>query len=88
MHIIMNVPEEAFQTPKTAEQIEAEIRQAAASFWLARGEITAERAATIARGGKEKAQGFKEFLLSMPNVGDDADFERPLDYGRPVVEFD
>jgi hypothetical protein len=88
MHISVEVPEEAFRTPKTTEQVEAEIRQAAAFFWLARGEITPERAVTIARGDKENAQGFKDFLRSMPNVGDDADFERPLDYGRPVVEFD
>jgi antitoxin FitA len=27
---------------------------------------------------------FKDFLLAMPNVGDDADFERTADYGRKV----
>ncbi len=27
---------------------------------------------------------FKEFLLTMPNVGDDADFERPRDMPREV----
>ncbi len=26
----------------------------------------------------------KELLLEMPDVGEDLDFERPLDYGRPV----
>jgi plasmid stability protein len=26
----------------------------------------------------------KELLLEMPDVGEDADFERPRDYGRPV----
>jgi antitoxin FitA len=26
----------------------------------------------------------KDFLLAMPNVGDDADFERMADYGRKV----
>ena len=82
------MPDDAFQTPKTPEQIAEEIRQAAAFYWLARGEITAHGAETIARGEQEKPQGFKEFLLSMPNVGDDADFERPLDYGRPVIEWD
>lgn len=30
---------------------------------------------------------FLDHLLSMPDVGDDADFERPLDMGRPPVEF-
>ncbi len=27
---------------------------------------------------------FEEFLLTMPNVGDDSDFERVVDYGRDV----
>jgi antitoxin FitA len=27
---------------------------------------------------------FKEFLLSMPDVGEDSDFERPEDFGRDV----
>lgn len=26
----------------------------------------------------------KELLLEMPDVGEDADFERPRDFGRPV----
>jgi antitoxin FitA len=26
----------------------------------------------------------KELLLEIPNVGEDSDFERPLDHGRPV----
>jgi antitoxin FitA len=26
----------------------------------------------------------RELLLEIPNVGEDADFERPRDYGRPV----
>lgn len=31
-----------------------------------------------------KAEAFKEWLLSMPNVGEDADFERPTDPPRDV----
>jgi antitoxin FitA len=30
------------------------------------------------------ARSLKEFLLEMPDVGDDRDFERPEDRGRPV----
>lgn len=30
----------------------------------------------------------KSLLLAMPNVGDDADFSRPLDYGRDGVTWD
>ena len=33
--------------------------------------------------GKAK-MSFKEFLLTMPNVGEDADFERSEDRGRDV----
>jgi hypothetical protein len=29
-----------------------------------------------------------DLLLSMPDVGEDADFERPVDGGRPVAELD
>jgi hypothetical protein len=88
MQITVNVPDDVFKTPKTPEQIEADLRQAGAKLWLERGEITAERAAAIAGGVGESMPGFKEFLRSMPNVGEDADFERPLDYGRPVIEWD
>jgi len=35
-------------------------------------------------GPKEPAQSLKELLLSMPDVGEDRDFERPEDHGRPV----
>lgn len=30
------------------------------------------------------AKSLKEILLEMPNVGEDRDFERPEDRGRPV----
>jgi plasmid stability protein len=33
---------------------------------------------------KEPVQSLKELLLTMPDVGDDRDFERPEDRGRPV----
>lgn len=29
-------------------------------------------------------RSLKEILLSMPDVGEDSDFERPRDLGRPV----
>jgi len=37
-----------------------------------------------ALGPKGPAQSLKELLLSMPDVGEDRDFERPEDRGRPV----
>jgi antitoxin FitA len=33
-------------------------------------------------GGPVKS--LKELLLDMPDVGEDRDFERPEDYGRPI----
>lgn len=30
------------------------------------------------------AKSLKEYLLQMPDVGEDRDFERPADYGRSV----
>ncbi len=47
-----------------------------------------EQPAAAAGSPPKKATGFKEFLRSMPNVGDDADFERPRDYGRAEPEWD
>ncbi len=47
------------------------------------------RAPEIATAGsRSAARGFKELLLSLPNVGEDADFERPLDFGRPDESWD
>jgi antitoxin FitA len=36
----------------------------------------------LRRGGSAKS--LKELLLEMPDVGEDRDFERPEDRGRPV----
>ncbi len=35
-------------------------------------------------GKARRKPSFKEFLLSMPNVGEDKDFERGKDFGREV----
>ncbi len=35
-------------------------------------------------GSSRKRRSFKEFLLSMPNVGEDSDFERGPQIKRPV----
>lgn len=36
-------------------------------------------------GAIEPKRGLKSLLLAIPNVGEDADFARPMDYGREVV---
>jgi hypothetical protein len=96
MDITVKIPERLFRTAKTPEQVADEIRQAAALFWVARGDVAAEAMGEITTPSPpdeegtapKKAAGFKDFLRSMPNVGDDSDFERPVDYGRPEVEWD
>ena len=89
MRIIIEIREEAFRTPKTPQQIADEMRQASAVFWVARGEVAPEAVNDLAAATLPEKEGtLMDLLLSMPNVGEDADFERPVDYGRPVVEFD
>ena len=102
MRVIMEICEEAFRTPKTPQQVAEEMQQAAAVFWVARGDVAPEVVNDLtapsspepegtppeAKGAVGAALGppkdFKAFLLSMPEVGDDSIFERPLDYGREV----
>ena len=48
----------------------------------------AEQPAAAEGSAPKRAIGFKEFLRSMPDAGDDADFERPRDDGRPEIEWD
>ncbi|MGK3970008.1 DNA-binding protein [Sorangium sp. So ce118] len=89
MRIIMEIREGAFRTPKTPQQIADEMRQAAAVFWVARGDVAPEAVNDIAAATLPEKEGtLKDLLLSMPDVGEDADFERPMDYGRRIVEFD
>ena len=89
MRVIMEIREEAFRTPKTPQQVAEEMRQAAAVFWVARGDVAPEAVSEIIAPSPPKEEGTPmDVLLSMPDVGEDADFERPVDYGRPVVEFD
>ncbi|WP_438017007.1 hypothetical protein WMF18_40465 [Sorangium sp. So ce315] len=89
MRIVMEIREDAFRTPKTPRQVADEMRQAAAVFWVARGDVAPEAVNDIAAPPVPEKEGtLMDLLLSMPDVGDDADFERPLDYGRPTIEFD
>jgi uncharacterized protein (DUF433 family) len=47
-----------------------------------------EQPAAAAGSAAKRGIGFKEFLRSMPDAGEDADFERSRDYGRPEIEWD
>ncbi|WP_437675529.1 hypothetical protein [Sorangium sp. So ce131] len=89
MRIVVEIREDAFRTPKTPQQVADEMRQAAAVFWVARGDVAPEAVNDIAAPSQpEIGETLKDLLLRMPDVGEDSDFERPVDYGRPTVEFD
>ena len=42
MEFVMKIPEGIFRTAKTPEQVDEEMRQAAAVFWVARGDVAPE----------------------------------------------
>lgn len=93
MRVTVEVREDAFRTPKTTQQIEEDVRQAAAMFWLARGDVTPEHARDVTAPAAEVAAKSGEpmlydLLILGPDVGDDADFERPRDAGREQPEWD
>ncbi len=89
MRITMDVREDAFRRPKTLQQVAEEMGQAAALFWVARGDVSPEAVNDVAAPSPpEEAGALMDLLLSMPDVGEDADFARSLDHGRPVVDFD
>jgi len=95
MRVIVEVREDAFRTPKTAQQIAEEIRQGAAMLWLARGDVTLEGAREVMNSAPpaETAAPSSEpmlydLLVLGPNVGEDADFERSRHPGRELPEWD
>ncbi|WP_437634361.1 hypothetical protein [Sorangium sp. So ce854] len=88
MRIVMEIREDAFRTPKTPRQVADEMRQAAAVFWVARGDVAPEAVNDIAAPPVPEKEGtLYELLMQGPNVGDDADFERPVEHGRELPEW-
>jgi hypothetical protein len=85
MRIAIEVDERAFLHPKSREEIEREILEAVSIYWLARKEIEQGQSRNIVR---PSSQNLIEVLLSAPAVGEDADFERVQDNGRPAAEWD
>jgi hypothetical protein len=85
MRIAIDVDERAFLHPKTREDIEREVAEAASIYWLARRDIEQVQTRSVARPSQSN---LVEVLLSAPAVGDDADFERIRDLGRPGIEWD
>lgn len=85
MRIAIEIDELAFLHPKSREEVEREVLEAAKIYWLARSEIEPTGAKGVARpAGKDLV----DVLLSAPSVGEDSDFARVSDVGRPVLEGD
>jgi hypothetical protein len=92
MRVIVEVREDAFRTPKTAQQIQEEILQGATMLGLALGDVTPEGAQGVATSpprseSVEQGPMASELLLLGPNVGEDADFERPRRPARELPEW-
>jgi hypothetical protein len=85
MRIAIEVDEHAFLHPKSREDVEREVLEAASIYWLARRDIEHARARDVLRPA---SKGLVDVLLSAPAVGEDADFERIQDLGRPEIEWD
>jgi hypothetical protein len=87
MKIVLDLPEAEIPASKDPEDLAREAIEALVMYWLARGEISLERAASLTCAQTKNAVSFKDHLTSMPDVGEDADFERFLDMPRPEVEW-
>jgi hypothetical protein len=85
MRIAIEVDERAFIHPKTREEIEREVLEAVSIYWTARRDIEQAQTRSVVRPSQ---RNLIDILLSAPAVGDDADFERSQDLGRPEIEWD
>ncbi len=85
MRIAIEVDEQAFLHPKSREDIEREVLEAVSIYWLARREIEQAQARKVVRPSQ---RSLVDVLLAAPAVGEDTDFERAQDLGRPGIEWD
>lgn len=94
MRVTVEVREEAFRTPKTAQQIEEDVRQGATMLWLARGDVTPDTARVITtpvprtEPAASREATLYDLLILGPNVGEDSDFERPRHPAREIPVWD
>ncbi len=89
MEVVIRIPDWIFRRAKTLEQVAEEMKQAAAVFWVARGDVAPEAAGEIAAAAPPTDDGtLYEVLMKGPDMGDDADFERPRDMPRELPEWD
>lgn len=85
MRIAIEIDERAFVHPKSREDIEREVLEAVSIYWLARREIEQVQTRSVVRPSE---RNLIDVLLSAPAAGEDADFERIQDLGRPRIEWD
>lgn len=85
MRIAIEVDEHAFVHPKSREDVEREVMEAVSIYWLARRDIDQSQARKVVRPSQKN---LVDVLLAAPAVGEDADFERASDLGRPGIEWD
>jgi hypothetical protein len=98
MQITIELPDDFFTRPKSEQELLRDVQQAAAMYWVVRGDIPAERAADVkAVPGPPldlkprvayEGMNFKEFLMAMPDVGDESVLDRRKDAPREEVEWD
>ncbi|MBK9266854.1 MAG: hypothetical protein IPM54_44635 [Polyangiaceae bacterium] len=86
MHLTLDLPDDLVPA-KPLDEIARELLRAGAMYWLVRGEISAEQAKAIT-ASDARDESFKALLMSMPDVGDDVDFERAVDLGRSEGSWD
>lgn len=85
MEILVRIPDGLFRHAKSPERIAQEMRQAAAIFWVARGDVAPEAVSEIMAPAAPHDDGtLYELLMRGPNVGDDADFERSISSPGPA----
>ena len=88
MEVVIKIPDQLFRRAKTLEQVVEEMKQAAAVFWVARGDVAPEAASEIAAPAPPADDGtLYGVLMKGPDVGDDADFDRPKDMPRELPEW-
>lgn len=85
MRIAIDIDEQVFLRPKSREDVEREVQEAVSIYWLARRDIEQAHARNVVRPSHRDLVGV---LLSAPAVGEDDDFERVQDLGRPEIEWD
>lgn len=86
MQVTIELPDDFFTRPKSERELLHDVKEAAAMYWVVKGDIPAARAAEV-KAIPGPPVDFKTALAMMPDVGDDADFERPPAKPRTGVEW-